>query len=77
MLRLRVRLKTLMIIVAFVALILTVIIQGVLLRRATIMADVSRAETQRARDQALLREAQAHAALEQANQLLRESKPQP
>jgi Tfp pilus assembly protein PilE len=47
---LRFRLKTLMIIVAFAALILTVIIQSVLLRRAAILAQAYQVEARRSRD---------------------------
>jgi hypothetical protein len=72
MLKLRFRLKTLMIIVAFAALILTVVIQSVLLRKAMLIAELSRAEAEQARDVALMREARARAALEQARELAKQ-----
>jgi hypothetical protein len=67
--RLRFKLKSLMIAVAFAALILAVIIQGALLRRAAIHADMFRAEAERQRDIAARESARARAATEHASKL--------
>jgi NhaP-type Na+/H+ or K+/H+ antiporter len=62
----RFRLRTVMITIAFLALILTVIMQGVFLQRAAVREQMLRAEAELARAQADLRRARAEAALQQS-----------
>jgi hypothetical protein len=70
--QLRFRLRTVMITIAFVALILTVVIQSIMLRRSAMSEQLHRiiAEYERARAEAQL--VQARAALERANQQIEE-----
>jgi hypothetical protein len=66
-----------MIVIAFVALILTVIMQQVFLQRAQVREELYRAiaEHQRADAELQLQKARAALALEKANQLLKENAP--
>jgi len=60
------RLRTLMIVVAFAALILTVAMQGVLLRRAAVREEMIRAEAEHALALSMMKSMQASVAAEQA-----------
>lgn len=71
----RFRLRTMMIIIAFVALILTVITQSFWLRQAAVRAEVNRAMAEQQRLEAELRFRQAQAAFERAERQLREIAP--
>jgi hypothetical protein len=64
--KLRFRLKTVMIIVAFAALILTVVMQSVLLRRAAIREQLYRNQAERERDIAVAEAMRARALAQQA-----------
>ncbi len=68
----RFRLRTVMISIAFLALILTVIVQGVLLQRAAIREQLRQAEVEKFQAEAEMQEAQAEAALQQAQARFRE-----
>jgi hypothetical protein len=70
--KLRFRLRTVMITIAFVALILTIVMQSVYLQRALIREAIYRAMAEQQRAEAEMRYLQAQAALERANQLLQE-----
>ena len=63
----RFRLRTVMISIAFLALILTVIMQGVLLQRTAVREEMLRAEAD-------LRRAQAEAALKRAEAIFQQSR---
>jgi hypothetical protein len=69
--KLRFSLKTLMIVVAFAALLLTVIMQSVLLRRAAIVEEFHRAEAERQRNIAAMEASRARAAREALERIKR------
>jgi NhaP-type Na+/H+ or K+/H+ antiporter len=73
--RLRFRLRTIMIAIAFIALLLTVVIQGFLLQRNVVRAELARAIAERDRADAAMRYMQAQAALEQYQNAVQQQTP--